>query len=77
MTDPKEIKKEIKLSENIPVDFAFEKMLKDFLKKVIKEGILQEIKERKYHIKKSEIRHKLLGGIERKRKLERRQKRRK
>jgi ribosomal protein S21 len=78
MSDPKDIKKpEIKLPENVPIDFSFERMLKSFLKQVEKDGILKEIKERRYYTKPSEVRHKLIGSIERKKKLERRRKGRK
>jgi ribosomal protein S21 len=55
MSDPKEIKKEIKLPENIPTDWNFERMLKTFLKSVEKSGILQEYKARRYYIKPSEL----------------------
>jgi ribosomal protein S21 len=55
MSDPKDNKKaEIKLPENVPVDYSFERMLKTFLKQVDKSGILREIKARKYYIKPSE-----------------------
>lgn len=54
MSDTKEFKKEIKLPENVTVDFTFEKMLKFFLKQVQKDGILDEVKKRKYYIKPSE-----------------------
>ena len=54
MADPRDSKKpEIKLPENVPVDFTFERMLKSFMKQVEKSGILQEIKERRYYIKPS------------------------
>jgi ribosomal protein S21 len=53
MSDPKEIKKEIKLPENIPTDWNFERMLKTFLKSVEKSGVLQEIRERRYYEKPS------------------------
>lgn len=36
------------------VDPAFEKMMKDFLKKTKKEGVLEEVKRRRYYIKPSE-----------------------
>ena len=77
MEDKKEFKKSIQLPENVMVDYNFEKMLKSFIKQVEKDGILQEIKEKKYYQKPSEIRHKLLGTIARKKKLERKRKRRK
>lgn len=40
--------------EELPVDEHFERMLKDFLKKVKKEGTLEEYKRRRYYIKPSE-----------------------
>lgn len=40
--------------ENVPVDAAFEKMMKDFLRKVKKEGVIDEVKRRRYYIKPSE-----------------------
>ena len=35
------------------VDITFENMLKDFLRKVKKDGILDEVKRRRYYIKPS------------------------
>jgi ribosomal protein S21 len=55
MADQKEFKKIIVLPENVPVDFAFEKLLKNFMKQVDKSGVLQEVKLRKHHRKPSEI----------------------
>ena len=55
MSDPKKEKKEIKLPENVMVDYAFERMLKSFLHQVEKDGILQEIRARRYYVKPSEI----------------------
>ena len=58
MGDPKEKEKkvvEVKLPENVPVDYGFEKMLKTFIKKVEKEGVLQQVKARRYYIKPSEL----------------------
>ena len=40
--------------ENVPVDAAFEKMMKDFLRKTKKEGVIDEVKRRRYYIKPSE-----------------------
>ena len=55
MSDPKDIKKPvIILPENVQVDYTFEKMLKTFKKKVETDGILEEVKRRKYYIKPSE-----------------------
>jgi ribosomal protein S21 len=75
MSDQEKPKKTIILPENVSVDYEFEKKLKIFLKK--SQDIIREVKERRYYIKPSEIRHKLIGSIERKRKLEKRKKRRK
>ena len=58
MSDPrdKESKKaEIKLPENVPIDYNFERMLKSFIKNVDKTGILKEVKLRRYYRKPSEI----------------------
>jgi len=56
MIDPKEHKKPISPPlENVPVDYTFEKMLKSFLKQIDKDGILKEVKARRYYIKKSEL----------------------
>jgi ribosomal protein S21 len=54
MSDPKETKKLINLPENIPVDYNFERMLKSFMKQIDKDGIIKEIKARRYYIKPSE-----------------------
>jgi len=77
MSDPKQEKKEVKLPENVSVDYTFERMLKSFIKQVEKDGVLQEIRDRRYYQKPSVIRHKLLGTIKRKQKLQRRRKRNK
>jgi ribosomal protein S21 len=45
---------EVKLPENVPVDFNFERMLKSFIKNVEKTGVLKEVKARRYYIKPSE-----------------------
>ena len=55
MSDPKSEKKQIILPENVIVDYNFEKMLKDFFKKVEKSGVLKEVKARRYYRKSSEI----------------------
>ena len=55
MSDNKQDKKSINLPENVAVDYSFEKMLKYFIKQVQKDGILDEVKRRKYYIKPSEI----------------------
>jgi ribosomal protein S21 len=56
MSDTHEIKKiTINLPENVSIDYNFERMLKSFLKQVDKEGILREVKSRRYYIKPSEV----------------------
>lgn len=56
MSDSKENKRpEVKLPENVPVDYNFEKMLKNFIKQVDKSGVLQQVKARRYYVKPSEI----------------------
>jgi len=55
MEDTKEFKKPIiHIPENVPVNYEFERMLKNFTKQVEKSGILQEVKSRKFYIKPSE-----------------------
>lgn len=67
MSDIHETKKPtIILPENVPMDYVFDKMLKSFMKQVDKEGILKEIKERRYYIKLSEIKRRHKKEIERK-----------
>jgi ribosomal protein S21 len=59
MADPREKeskKPEVKLPENVPIDYNFERMLKSFIKNVDKLGILKEVKERRYYTKPSERR---------------------
>ena len=52
----KEVKKvEVKLPENVPVDYSFERLLKTFIKQVEKTGILQQVKDRRYYKKPSEV----------------------
>ena len=55
MSDIREKKPEIKIPENTPIDYNFERMLKSFMKDVDKSGILKEIKARRYYIKPSEV----------------------
>jgi len=55
MSDTDKKRPEIKLPENVPVDYAFDKMLKSFIKQVQKEGILEEAKRRRYYVKPSEL----------------------
>jgi ribosomal protein S21 len=55
MSDPKKEKKEIKLPENVMVDYTFERMLKSFNNQVDRDGILQEVRARRYYIKPSEV----------------------
>ena len=45
--------------DDAPVDFAFDKMLKTFIKKVKTEGKLEELRTRKFYVKPSEIKRKL------------------
>jgi ribosomal protein S21 len=60
MSDPRDSKKpEVKLPENVPVDYTFERLLKTFLKNVDKSGILKEVKARRYYEKPSAIRRRL------------------
>ena len=40
--------------ENVLVDAAFEKMMKVFLRKTKKEGVIDEVKRRRYYVKPSE-----------------------
>ena len=47
-------KKPVVLPTDVPIDFAFEKMFKDFIHKVKKEGIIEEIRRRRYYQKPSE-----------------------
>jgi len=54
MQDNQEAKKPIINVPEGPVDFLFEKMLKNFIKTVQKTGILQEVKDRRYYVKPSE-----------------------
>jgi len=57
MSDPREKeskKPEVKIPENVPIDYNFERMLKSFIKNVDKLGILKEVKARRYYIKPSE-----------------------
>lgn len=56
MLNPKESKKiEVKLPENVPIDYNFERLLKSFTRQIEKSGILQEVKARRYYRKPSEI----------------------
>ena len=76
MSDQKD-KKPIQLSINPQYDSNFERMFKDFQKESQKNGLLKELKDRRYYKKPSDIRHKLEGTIARKRKLARRRRRKK
>jgi len=53
MSDQINKKPTITLPENVSVDYNFERMLKSFMKQVEKDGILQEVRERRYYIKPS------------------------
>ena len=76
MSDPKETKKEIKLPENVPTDYTFERMLKSFTKQIDKWGILKEVKMRRYYVKPSESKRKLENERRRKNKTGKNQNRR-
>jgi len=47
------VKKPIQLPIEVTVDYTFENMLKQFLHQVKKEGIIEEVKSRRYYIKPS------------------------
>ena len=68
-------KPQVIIPENTIVDHDFERLLKSFLKQTLKDGILEEVRERRCYYKKSEIKHKIEGARKRKQKLERRKKR--
>jgi len=70
-------KPQINFEEPTIVNFDFERLLKTFLKQVLKDGILEEVRERRSYNKPSEIKHKIEGARKRKQKLERRKRRRK
>jgi ribosomal protein S21 len=70
-------KKEIKLPENVAMDFTFERTLKSFLKQIQKEGKMQELKDRRYYTKPSEIKRRLENERRRKNHTGKNQKRRK
>jgi len=55
MSDNKDKKPVINLPDNVAVDYLFEKMIKSFIKQVQKEGILQEVKDRRYYVKPSAL----------------------
>lgn len=55
MSDQKDKKSIITPSINTPVDYAFDRMLKSFMKQVDKTGVLQEVRARRYYIKPSEL----------------------
>lgn len=48
-------KKEIVLSENVTTDIKFENMIKSHLHQIKKDGILEEVRKKRYYIKPSEI----------------------
>jgi len=67
MSDTHESKRPVvTLPENVLVDYVFEKMLKQFIKQIQKEGILQEVKDRRCYIKPSEAKRNKKKEIERK-----------
>lgn len=48
-------KKQIQLPTEVTVDYAFENMLKKFIHEVKKNGILEEVRARRYYVKPSMI----------------------
>ena len=48
-------KKSIVSPIEVPIDFVFEKMFKDFIHKVKKDQIIEQIRARRYYQKPSEI----------------------
>lgn len=46
-------KREVKLPENVMVDYQFENMMKKFIHDVKKSGVLEEVRNRRYYIKES------------------------
>ena len=77
MNDFKQNKPQVKLPENTPTDYNFEKMMRSFLKQVQRYGILREVRERQYYNKPSEIRHKIEAKTKRLRELKRRRRKKK
>lgn len=71
MSDQKDKKIEIKLPENIVVDYSFEKILKSFLKDIRKEGILDEVKRRQHYEKPSDKLRRWKKEVERKYRMKR------
>ena len=66
MSDNQEHKKvEVKLPENVPMDYAFDKMVKNFIKQIQKEGKLEEVKRRRYYEKPSAIKRRELKEVRR------------
>lgn len=66
MADDKTKKVEVKLPENVMVDYTFERMVKSFIKQVQKDGIIELVKKRRYYEKPSAL--KRLAEKERRRK---------
>jgi len=48
-------KKQVQLPTNVSVDYAFENMMKKFIHDVKKNGILEEVRARRYYVKPSMI----------------------
>jgi len=46
---------EHKEKTDAPIDFAFEHLMKSFTTQVKKDGVIDEVKKRRYHSKPSEI----------------------
>jgi len=48
-------KKQIQLPNEVPVDYAFENLLKKFIHDVKRSGVLEEVRARRYYVKPSMI----------------------
>jgi ribosomal protein S21 len=48
-------KKQVQLPTNVSVDYAFENMMKKFIHDVKKNGILEEVRARRYYVKPSMV----------------------
>lgn len=77
MSDYKDKKPIVNLPENVPINYEFDRMLKFFMKQVDKNGILQEIRARRYYIKPSAIKRMLENERRRKNGTTKNMKRRK
>lgn len=77
MSDNKDKKPIVTLPENPIIDYSFERTLKFFMKQVDKNGILKEVKMRRYYTKPSELKRKLENERRRKNGTTKNMKRRK